>query len=514
MVDIYREIKSSSKIPTYKFFVDGEWQESGSKKLINVFSPIDGSLLGRIQSVLPREADIAVTSASLAQSRWASYSWTKRAGILKQVASLLSQYKKPLSEILTQEIGKIKKEAESEIDRAISVINESIKIKEPKSLVIKRGYQVSEVRRCPFGVVLCITPFNYPIYTATSNIVPALLSGNSVVIKPSVQSSISTIFLVQLFKKVGIPPGVLNLVTGFGKDIGEYLAQHNLINIICFTGSTKVGQRLAEIAGMVGLILELGGKDPAIVLEDADLDNAAYEIVKSAFRFAGQRCIALKRVIAQKNIKDKLVEKMQQVILKEFSKVGDPRNPQTQLGPVISDKQADYLEVLLKDALKKGAKIITGGRRFIDVPLNMSFPKRVLEIPRHLIRLKRGQGRYWEATLVDDVDSSMRIAWEEQFGPILPIMTVKNATEALKIANASIYGLDASIFTKNLKIAQGLAEKIEAGQVFVNCQPHLSPDLPFGGTKASGIGVQGFQYSVEALMRVGHITKKEVKGCL
>jgi len=502
MTKIFKEIKTESKVPTYKYLVEGEWQESRNRKLINIFSPIDGSLLGRIQSVLPREADIAVTGAAMAQTSWASLSPSKRNAILAKTASLILKNKDFLAKLLTKEIGKLKKDAEAEIDHAVYVIKETLKEKWQEKLTLKIGKSSCEITRQPLGVVLCITPFNYPIYTACTKIVPALISGNSVVLKPSVFGSISTFHLVQLFKKAGLPAGVLNVITGRGDEIGWYLAQHDLINMLSFTGSSKVGRKIAERAKMVNMTLELGGKDPAIVLKDADLSEAASEIVEGAFAYAGQRCMAIKRVIAEKEIKDELVDKIKEMVLKKFGIVGDPRNEKTQLGPVISDQQADYLEKLVNDALKKGARVVLGGKRFVAVPLKMRLRRRILEIPKRLIRLRRGNGRYWEATVLDNVTPSMRIAWEEQFGPILPILSVKNAEEAVNLANASEYGLDAAIFTSSHKKAQKLAEKLEVGQVFINTRPHRAPDhLPFTGVKASGLGTQGIKYSILSMTR-------------
>jgi len=307
----------------------------------------------------------------------------------------------------------------------------------------------------------------------------------------------------QLFKKAKVPAGVLNVITGRGDEIGWYLAHHDLINMLSFTGSTKIGRKIAERAKMVNMTLELGGKDPAIVLRDANLSEAAVEIAEGAFNYAGQRCLAIKRVIVEEKIKDQLVEKIKEAVLKKFAIVGDPRNEKTQLGPVISDQQSDYLEKLLQDALKKGAQLVLGGKRFAAIPLKMRLRKRILEIPKRLIRLRRGNGHYWEATVLDNVDSSMRIAWEEQFGPILPILSVKNEIEAIKLANASEYGLDAAIFTANRKKAQELAEKLEVGQVFVNTRPRRAPDqFPFTGVKASGLGTQGIKHSILSMTRL------------
>lgn len=505
MSNIFKEIKTKDKIPTYKYLVEGEWQQSRNRRKIEIFSPIDGSFLGRIQAVLPKEADIAVTGASFAQEAWAATPFSKKVLIFKKAVELIKKNKDTLSKLLTTEVGKPKQDSKAEIQRAIEIIQETTTLASQKESKIQIGKEICLINKVPVGVVLCITPFNYPIYTTATKIAPALISGNSVILKPSVSGAISILHFGQLLNKAGIPAGVLNVVTGKGDEIGRYLASHDLINMISFTGSSKVGKEMAKRAKMVNLVLELGGKDPAMVLSDADLDEAASEIVKGAFAYAGQRCMAIKRVIVIEKVRDKLIEKLKEITKKEFSVVGNPKDEKTQMGPVISEKQADYLEKLLKDALKKGAKIVLGGKRFDFCPIKPKISKKVLEVPEKIWRLcrRRGEGKYFQSTILDNVKTNMRIAWEEQFGPILPILTVKDEKEAINLANASEYGLDAAIFTKNIKKAREIAEKLEVGQVFINVRPHRPPDqFPFTGTKSSGLGTQGIKYSIEAMTKV------------
>lgn len=506
MNNIFKEIKINNKIPTYKYLVDGEWQESRNRKLIDIFSPIDGSLLGRIQSVLPAEADIAITEASMDQPSWAETPATKRILILKNAANLVAKNKDTFINFLIRELGKTKENAEHEVNHTILFIKETIREFSNKESKITDKNQNCIIYKVPVGVVLCITPFNFPIYTAATKIIPALISGNSVILKPSVFGAISALHFAQIFKKAGIPDGVLNVITGKGPGVGRYLAHHDLINMISFTGSNNVGKEIAGKANIVHLVFELGGKDPAIVLSDADLDKAAFEIAKGAFTFAGQRCVAIKRVLVEKKVKDKFIEKLKQATQKEFSMVGDPRDSKTQMGPVISDRQADYLATLLNDALKKGAKIALGGKRFSVTSQKPKLKRRILELSRRLIKLRKGQGRYWQATILDDVKPNMKIAWVEQFGPILPILTVKNEKEAINLANASEYGLDAAIFTKDVKKAEKLARKLQVGQVFINVRPNRSSDnFPFTGCKNSGLGTQGIKYYIESTEKIKSI---------
>lgn len=505
---MFKDLKTKTKIPTYKYLVEGEWQESRSRKLIEIISPIDCSLLGRIQSVNKKEANLVVTGASIAQTEWAKTSIAKRIQILKKAAVSISKNKTILSRLLVQEVGKTKKDAEAEIEHAVEIIEKIIQNTKCPDQIIKKEKETCEVTCQPRGVVLCISPFNYPIYTSISQIAPAIISGNSVILKPSMHGSISALHLAQILNKAGLPAGILNVITGRGNDIGKYLAEHPLINMIYFTGSTKVGKDIARRAGMVQMIFELGGKDAAIVLSDADINKAAREIVEGAFAYAGQRCMAIKRVLVDAKIKKKLIEKMKTVVDNEYAKIGDPRDAKTQLGPVISDEQADYIEKLIKDAKKKGADIVRGGKRFNVARRKIKLSRRLLDISRRIIRLRRGQGRYFGPTILDNVKPSMKIAWEEQFGPVLPIMTFKNEEEAIRLNNACKYGLDAAIFTKNIKKAKEMAQELQVGQVFINMRPHRAPDeFPFTGVEDSGLGTQGIKYTIESMNQIKSIRK-------
>lgn len=293
------------------------------------------------------------------------------------------------------------------------------------------------------------------------------------VLKPPSQGAISALYLAAVFQEAGIPKGVLNTVTGRGGEIGDFLATHPEIDFINFTGSTQVGKHLAETAGMVPLMLELGGKDAAIVLEDADLDATAENVVTGGYSYSGQRCTAVKRILAVDSIADELVEKMVRRI--KQLKTGDPREEGVTVVPLINDKAVTYVQELIQDALGKGARLVTGNRT---------------------------RGRLMEPTLLDHVNTEMRIAWEEPFGPVLPVLRMKNAEEAVDIANRSEYGLQSSVFTKDIDRAFAVANRLEVGTVQINGKPERGPDhFPFLGVKSSGMGTQGVRYSIEAMTR-------------
>ncbi len=333
--------------------------------------------------------------------------------------------------------------------------------------------KISIVNRVPLGVVLAISPFNYPVNLSGSKIAPALMAGNSVVLKPATQGSISALHLVKVFEEAGLPSGVLNTITGKGSEIGDYIVSHPMIDFINFTGSTEVGKRISHISIMKPMLMELGGKDAAIVLEDADLDLAAKNIVSGAYSYSGQRCTAVKRILVLEEIADTLVEKVKEKV--ESLKIGNPLKEQVDIVPLIDDKAADYVEALMEEASDKGATLLVGGKR---------------------------EGNLIYPTLFDNVTLDMRLAWEEPFAPILPIIRVKDVDEAIKIANESEYGLQASVFTKEINKAFYVAEKLEVGTVQINNKPERGPDhFPFSGIKASGLGTQGIKYSIEAMSR-------------
>lgn len=272
----------------------------------------------------------------------------------------------------------------------------------------------------------------------------------------------------------GLPKGVLNTVTGRGSEIGDYITSHKYVDFINFTGSTEVGERISKHSLMVPLLMELGGKDAAIVLEDSDLDLVADNIASGAYSYSGQRCTAVKRVLAVDKIADELVEKVKMRI--EKFKIGNLlENESVDIVPLISEKSADYVSQLIADAEIKGADLVIGGKR---------------------------EGNLIYPTLFDKVTTDMRIAWEEPFGPVVPIIRVKDMDEAVEIANASEYGLQGSIFTKNIYDAFNIADKLEVGTVQINGKTERGPDnFPFLGTKSSGMGTQGIKYSIESMSR-------------
>ena len=455
--------------------------ENYTENRIEIRSPIDNELLGTVPAMTKQQVDEKIEQSRKAFVEWKEIPLYEKADRINKVADLLIEHIDELSALLMKEIAKDEKSARSEVTRTADFIRfttDIAKSMQGETIQSDRfpGFgqdKVSMVTRVPLGVVLAISPFNYPVNLAASKIAPALVGGNTVVFKPATQGALSGVYLAKLFYEAGIPEGVLTVITGKGSEIGDYVVTHEGIDFINFTGSTEVGKHISEITSMVPVMMELGGKDAAIVLKDADLDLAAKNIVAGGYSYSGQRCTAVKRILADETIADTLVEKMK--VLIEQLKSGNPSEKDVTIVPLINEKAADFVWELIEDALNKGATIVTGGKR---------------------------SGNLITATLFDNVTTDMRIAWEEPFGPVLPVIRVKTVKEAIEIANQSNYGLQSAVFTQNINDAFSIANQLEVGTVQINNKTERGPDhFPFLGVKSSGLGTQGIRYSIETMTR-------------
>jgi len=481
--DFMSSICNEEKV--YKNLVNGEWIESQSGNYITITSPVDGSLIGKIQANSQEEVDHIIQVTKENFKAWAEIPIYEKANILYKAAALLEERVEKISDILMMEIAKDKKSSVSEVKRTADFLRFTADAgKSIEGLAVSgenfpggSRNKMSYIKRVPLGTILEISPFNYPINLSASKIAPALMGGNTVILKPATQGAISALYLIEALNDAGIPRGVLNSVTGKGSEIGDYIVTHDGIDFINFTGSTEVGRHISEIVRMTPLMLELGGKDAAIVLEDADLEFAADNIVEGAFSYSGQRCTAVKRILTTDKVANELVGMLKSRI--EALKVGDPRDNVT-ITPLIDDKSADFAQSLIEDALSKGAVLITGNNR---------------------------EGNLFYPTLLDRVKENMEVAWKEPFAPILPIIRIKDIDHAIEIANKSEYGLQSAVFTKDINTAFYVANRLEVGTVQINNKTERGPDhFPFLGVKASGMGTQGVRYSIEAMTRPKAIT--------
>ncbi|MDG9473702.1 NADP-dependent glyceraldehyde-3-phosphate dehydrogenase [Streptococcus pneumoniae] len=466
----------------YQNLVNGKWKSSEQE--ITIYSPINQEELGTVPAMTQTEADEAMQAARAALPAWRALSAIERAAYLHKTAAILERDKEKIGTILAKEVAKGIKAAIGEVVRTADLIRyaaeEGLRITgqamEGGGFEAASKNKLAVVRREPVGIVLAIAPFNYPVNLSASKIAPALIAGNVVMFKPPTQGSISGLLLAKAFEEAGIPAGVFNTITGRGSEIGDYIIEHKEVNFINFTGSTPIGERIGRLAGMRPIMLELGGKDAALVLEDADLEHAAKQIVAGAFSYSGQRCTAIKRVIVLESVADKLATLLQEEVSKLT--IGDPFD-NADITPVIDNASADFIWGLIEDAQEKEAQALTP--------------------------IKREGNLLWPV-LFDQVTKDMKVAWEEPFGPVLPIIRVASVEEAIAFANESEFGLQSSVFTNDFKKAFEIAEKLEVGTVHINNKTQRGPDnFPFLGVKGSGAGVQGIKYSIEAMTNVKSI---------
>ncbi len=472
----------------YKYFSGGDWLQSVTGETIPVQSPIDNSIVGRIQSISVSELRDTFENAFFAFSKWSSKTMDERSNILVRTADIMSENIDILSHVLSYEIGKTVADSNDEVERTVSLIkyyaeegrrihNESLY---SESFPGYNNKKIAITKRVPLGVVVAIPPFNYPINEGAPKIVGALIAGNTVVFKPSTQGAISALLMVECFRLAGIPEGVLNAVTGKSDVIGDELVTNRRCSAINFTGGTNTANSIKSKIGLIPLIAGLGGKDASIVCNDADIDLAVSEIAKGAFSYAGQRCTGIKRVLVQSDIKDQFEEKFVKYVSEHFV-LGDPREKETTMGPVINIRTVELFDELYDDAVKLGAKVLLGGKN-----------------------LENENRLFLNATILTNVSLDMKLAKEEPFAPILPIIQFTTIEEAVDIANSSEYGLQSSIFTKDINTAFTVSEALDVGTVQINGKDSRGPDhFPFIGVKASGIGqVQGAKYLIESMTRI------------
>lgn len=464
----------------YQYYSQGQWKSSESGETIAIVSPYLKRSIGSVQALTQDEVNQCIQSAKAAQPDWSLMSIYDRAHYLHAWADGLLKMKEELATIMMKEVGKAYQDAIKEVERTADLIHYTVEEAIHLSGESLNGEhfpggsrsKLAVIERVPLGVVLAISPFNYPVNLAAAKLAPALITGNTVIFKPATQGSISGTKMIEALAKTNLPAGVLNLVTGKGSVIGDYLIEHDDIALVTFTGGTSTGERIAQKAKMIPLVMELGGKDPAIICEDANLELAAKQIVSGAYSYSGQRCTAIKRVLVHRSVADELVSLIQSEV--EKLSVGSPEDNAT-IVPLIDEQSADFVQGLIDDALEKGATLVLGNKR----EENLIYP-----------------------TLLDHVTKEMRIAWEEPFGPVLPIIRVNSQEEAIEIANASEYGLQASVFTQNLDKALTIARKLETGSIQINGRTERGPDhLPFIGIKKSGLGIQGVRRSIESMTR-------------
>lgn len=422
--------------------------------------------IGRIEFSSAEQVKAAVDAARAAQKDWAAIGVHERIKFFAKLRELVKANLDQIAQLQSQEMGKPIMESIGECKGVLHWLKlhtqMAPQILEPQSL--DRDEQSESLLYLePFGVAAVIAPWNYPIYQFFVNTGPALLAGNTVVLKHSEECPLTAAKLIDLTKQAGFPAGVISCVYGDGS-VGEKLINQD-INLISFTGSSKVGRQIYELAGkrLIPTILEMGGSSPGIIFEDADLNFTCDSVVNERFRNCGQICCALKRLIVHESIFDRVVSQLKAILEEKI--IGDPLDSKTQIGPLVAKRQVDLLEQQLKQARLEGAEVVTGGKR-----------------------VEKLQGAFFEPTLVINITEENRLWREEVFGPILPVMKFKDESQAIEMANNTPYGLSAFVYTKDAARGMRVAAALEAGQVSINGASYFTEHAPFGGYKASGIG--------------------------
>ena len=457
----------------YKNFINGEWVDARSGNAYENRNPANSDeLVGMFVSSTGEDVDMAVESANRAYVKWRLTPAPKRAEILFRAAELLVQHKEEFAKDMTREMGKVLAESRGDVQEAIDMTyymaGEGRRLfgqTTPSELPNKFAMSV----RQSIGSAGLITPWNFPMAIPSWKIMPALISGNTVVLKPAEDTPLSSYHLVHILTEAGLPEGVVNLVSGDGPNAGAPLAKHTDVPVISFTGSTAVGQLVAEACApqFKHCSLEMGGKNIIIVMEDANLDLAIDGAIWGGFGTSGQRCTAASRVAVHKSVHGEFVSRFVERVKR--LKVGDGLNGTTDMGPVINEQQLKTVMDYVKIGQSEGAKLLTGGKRLDSGAY--------------------AKGWFHEPTVFGDCNPRMRIAQEEIFGPVVSVMPISSFEEAVEIANGVQYGLSASIYTKNINRAFAAMRDLFTGIVYVNA-PTIGAEthLPFGGTKKTGNG--------------------------
>jgi methylmalonic acid semialdehyde dehydrogenase len=457
----------------YRNYVGGEWQESSSDKTAPNINPANtDEVLGTVRLSTREEARRAVESAAEAYRGWRATPAPQRGRIVARFARLLEDDRENLARLLTAEEGKTLAESRGEIQRAINVAEfcagesrrmngETIQSELPANF----AYTIKQ----PHGVVACVTPWNFPVAIPVWKIAPALVAGNAVVFKPATVTPATAVRLTELFAEAGIPKGVLNLVLGSGSEAGDEIVGHTAVRAVSFTGSNGVGLKLYEQCSRRGAKVqcEMGGKNPVVVMEDADMELAVESTAQGAFGSTGQRCTATSRAVVVDRVADEFIERM--VARAGSLRIGDGTDPQTEVGPLVDSNQFKSVLGYIDAGKEDGAELACGGAVAGGGGLN--------------------KGYFVKPAVFTNVTPEMRVAREEIFGPVLSVIRVKDFDEAMRVANDSEYGLSSSIFTNDAARIFRFVDEIETGMTHVN-SPTTGGEahIPFGGSKATGIG--------------------------
>ena len=469
-----------------KFYIGGHWVAPSGKEAIEVHNAGTGEVMGKVPAGDEKDADAAVAAARAALDGWSQTPVAKRAEYLEKVSAGLKARADELAKLIAQEVGMPIKLA-GRIQAGLPIANFANYAKLVKDFKFEERVGNSHVLREPVGVVVAITPWNYPLHQIALKVAPALAAGCTVVLKPSEVAPFNAFVLAEVMEAAGLPKGVFNLVTGFGPAVGEALVRHPQVDMISFTGSTRAGKRISEVAahGVKRVALELGGKSPSVILEDADLAAAVKGTINGCYLNSGQTCTALTRMLVPAS-KYEEAAKIAVEVAKGFT-LGDPMSESTRLGPLSSAAQRERVRQYIQKGVQEGAQVLTGGAEQPEgVP----------------------GGYFVKPTVFGKVKPGSTIEQEEIFGPVLSIIAYTDEEEAIRIANDTPYGLAGAVWGKDEAHAQKIARRIRAGQVDVNGGA-FNMNAPFGGFKQSGHGREAGTYGLEEFLEYKSLQLKQ-----
>ena len=462
----------------YRMYIGGQWVDAESGEHFETDNPFTGKPWALIPRGGPADVDRAVRAARQAfvSGDWPRLYASQRGALLRTLGDLVATHAKPLAEIEVRDNGKLMAEMGGQTAYMSHWLHYYAGLAdkiEGAVIPVDKPSMFNYTRHEPLGVVAAIVPWNSPLLLAVWKMAPALAAGNTMVIKPSEYTSASALEFMRLVEQAGFPPGVVNVVTGFGAEVGVPLVEHPQVAKIAFTGSDGTGQKIYEAAarGLKRVTMELGGKSPNIVFDDADVDNAVKGVMSGILAATGQTCVAGSRLLVQESIHDRVVDKL--VAAFKEARMGDPMSSDTQIGPISNRPQLEKILKYIEIARSEGAGVAVGGSR--------------------ASRPECGDGWFVEPTIFRGVSTTMRIAQEEVFGPVMAVIAFKDQEEAVAIANDVVYGLAAGVWTQSIRRALMMAERLQAGTVWVNTYRTNSYMSPFGGYKRSGFGREGGQ---------------------
>ncbi|HYK94110.1 MAG TPA: aldehyde dehydrogenase family protein [Thermoplasmata archaeon] len=482
---------ADSRDETGLLFIDGEWRPPSGDRWTDVRDPSTGAVFARVAQAGPVDADAAMDAAAARADSWGETPAHERARLLRGIAERIENDHTALARLIAREVGKPIQDSRIEVTRAVGVYRYAAE--EVRQLTGETfpadayPYPPGNERRLlftvrdPIGVVVAISPFNFPLNLLSHKVAPALAAGNPVVVKPASSAALTALRLARIAEAAGIPKGVLQVVPGPGGSVGNRLVEHPATRLITFTGSTEVGKSIGERAGRHAkrVILEMGGLDPVVVLDDAPVDVAVAAALRGGFAYSGQVCTASKRVLVAESIADDFARKFAAGASRLV--VGPAVEESTQVGPVVTPESLDRMDQLVADAGDHSATVLAGGERAGEL----------------------APGWFYRPTVLDHVPPEATVAREEPFGPVVPILRFQDLEEALTIANGTSYGLQAAVYTRDLRRAFEFVRRIRAGGVHVNDPTTLRWDaLPFGGVRESGLGREGLRYAMQEMTEV------------